>query len=254
MFNWFDLVRQAQTKAGLDALTQQFGLSGDQTQKAMAAFLPAFAMGLQHAAMTNDPGRFFQSMIGGGYQNFWQSAARSFSPQAQQQGRTLLDQIFGSDQVSRRVAHQAADYAGVSADTMQHMLPLMAGILAGSMSQWMTAQAQAMQGLASPAASPSADQATASQAAANQASANPWADLWAGWMKTAEPEKKAPSNPFEDMMAAFVPSPPTPEPPKPASSPSWDEMMAQGREMQSQYLASLQSIFEEAWKGESKKS
>ena len=249
MFNWFDLVRQAQTKAGLDALTQQFHLSGDQTQKALAAFLPAFAMGLQHAAMTNDPGRFFQSMMGGGYQNFWQSAARSFSPQAQQQGRTLLDQIFGSDQVSRRVAHQAADYAGVSADTMQQMLPLMAGILAGSMSQWMTAQAQAMQGLASPAASPNAGQVTA-----NQAVANPWADLWAGWMKAAQPETKAASNPFEDMMAAFLPPPPAPEPPKPASSPSWDEMMQQGREMQSHYLASLQSIFEEAWKAEPKKS
>ena len=244
MFNWFDLVQQAQTKAGLDALTRQFHLSSDQTQKAMAAFLPAFAMGLQHAAMTNDPARFVQSMMGGGYQNIWQAAARSFSPQAQQQGRTLLDQIFGSDQVSRRVAHQAADYAGVSADTMQQMLPLMAGILAGSMSQWMTAQAQAMQGLAAPAGNANA---------AGQPAANPWADLWAGWMKTAEPEKKAPSNPFEEMMAAFVPPPPAPEPPKPAS-PSWDEMMEQGREMQSQYLASLQSIFQEAWKSEPKKS
>ena len=38
MFNWFDLVRQAQTSAGLDALAQQFHLAGDQTQKAMAAF------------------------------------------------------------------------------------------------------------------------------------------------------------------------------------------------------------------------
>ena len=245
MFNWFDLMQQAQTKAGLDALTRQFHLSGDQPQRAMQAFLPAFAMALQHAAMTNDPSRFFQSMMGGGYQNFWQSASRAFSPQAQQQGRTLLDQIFGSDQVSRRVAHQAADYAGVSADTMQQMLPLMAGILAGGMSQWMTAQAQAMQGLAPPA--------EAGRAAANPSAANPWTELWAGWMKTAEPEK-APSNPFEDMMAAFVPPPPAPEPPKPASSPSWDEMMAQGREMQSQYLASLQSIFEEAWKGEPRKS
>jgi hypothetical protein len=151
MFNWFDLVQQAQTRAGLDALTSQFHLSGDQTRKAMAAFLPAFAMGLQHAAMTGDPARFVGSMMGGGSQNLWQAAARSFSPQAQQQGRTLLDQIFGSDQVSRRVAHQAADYAGISADTMQQMLPLMAGILAGSMSQWMTAQAQAVGGLAAPA-------------------------------------------------------------------------------------------------------
>ena len=248
MFNWFDLVQQAQTKAGLDALTRQFHLSGDQTQKAMAAFLPAFAMGLQHAALTNDPGRFLQSMMGGGYQNFWQAAARSFSPQAQQQGRTLLDQIFGSDQVSRRVAHQAADYAGVSADTMQQMLPLMAGILAGSMSQWMTAQAQAMQGLATPAGNANA---------ASQPAANPWADLWAGWMKAASPpEKKTASTPFDDMMAAFMPPAPEPSPsakPEPPASPSWDEMMEQGREMQSQYLASLQSIFQEAWKGEPKK-
>jgi hypothetical protein len=252
MFNWFDLVQQAQTKAGLDALTRQFHLSGDQTQKAMAAFLPAFAMGLQHAALTNDPGRFLQSMMGGGYQNFWQAAARSFSPQAQQQGRTLLDQIFGSDQVSRRVAHQAADYAGVSADTMQQMLPLMAGILAGSMSQWMTAQAQAMQNF-----TPQQSQPAAGTGGAGTATANPWAELWSGWMKAASPpEKKTASTPFDDMMAAFMPPAPEPSPsakPEPPASPSWDEMMEQGREMQSQYLASLQSIFEEAWKTEPKK-
>ena len=109
------------------------------------------------------------------------------------------------------------------------------------------AVAQAMQGLASPAANPhgvqaGANQPTDNQAVANKGMANPWAELWTGWMKAAEPEK-APSHPFEDMMAAFLPPPPAPEPPKPPASPSWDEMMEQGREMQSQYLASLQSIF-----------
>ena len=49
MFNWFDLMRQAQASAALDALARQFNLSGDQTQRTMAAFMPAFAMGLQHA-------------------------------------------------------------------------------------------------------------------------------------------------------------------------------------------------------------
>ena len=43
MFNWFDLMRHAQTSAALASLAQQFNLSGDQTQKTMAAFMPAFA-------------------------------------------------------------------------------------------------------------------------------------------------------------------------------------------------------------------
>src|SRR3712207_5271411 len=125
MFNWFDLMRQAQTHAALDALARQFGLSGDQPQTTMAAFMPAFAMGLQHAMTSSDPARLMQSMMGGAYRNFWQGAGVSFTPQAQQQGRQLLDQIFGSDEVSRRVAHQAAHYAGINADTMQQILPLL---------------------------------------------------------------------------------------------------------------------------------
>ena len=241
MFNWFDLMRQAQTSAALDALARQFHLSGDQPQRTMAAFMPAFAMGLQQAMSSNDPARLLQLMTSGAYQNFWQAAGNPFTPQAQQEGRKLLDQIFGSDEVSRRVAHQAAGYAGISADTMQQLLPVLAGILAGGTSQWMMAHAQAF-------AAPKEPQPT------QAGTANPWADLWAGWMKAASPEKK-PANPFEEMFAGFFQMPPPPEPPKPEpqSSSSLDGLMEKGREMQMQYLASLQSIFTDAWKGGSNK-
>ncbi|MBF9195519.1 DUF937 domain-containing protein [Microvirga terrestris] len=239
MFNWFDLMRQAQTSAALDALARQFNLSGDQPQRTMAAFMPAFAMGLQHAMASSDPTRVLQSMMGGAYQNFWQAAGNPFTPQAQQEGRQLLDQLFGSDEVSRRVAHQAASYAGINADTMQQLLPVLAGILAGGTSQWMMAQTQAFQNFANTKDSQQAPPA-----------ANPWADLWTNWMKTASPEKK-PANPFEEMLAGFFQMPPPAEPPKPepepqSSSTPLDAMMEKGREMQMQYLASLQSIFTDA--------
>jgi hypothetical protein len=253
MFNWFDLMRQAQASAALASLAQQFNLSGDQTQKTMAAFMPAFAMGLQHATASSDPSRLFQSMMSGAYQNFWQAAGNPFTPQAQQEGRRLLDQLFGSDEVSRRVAHQAADYAGISTETMQQLLPVLAGVMAGGMAHWMTAHAQAIQSLA-----PSKDSAKDKPSSA----ANPWADLWAGWMTATAPEKKH-ANPFEEMMASVlqmqIPQAPKEEPkqaPKeePRPSPSFDEMMEKGREMQLQYLASLQSIFSDAWKTDSSKS
>jgi len=243
MFNWFDLMRQAQTQAGFEALTRQFQLSGDQQQRAMAAFMPAFVMGLQHAMATQDPNRFLQSLMSGGYQNFWQMAGRSFSPQAQQEGRHLLDQLFGSDEVSRRVAHQAADFAGIGVETMQQILPLYAGLLAGGLSRLMTTQSQAIQTF------------TPSGAAEKprQESANPWAELWSGWMKVPEPEKKPASNPFLDMMSGFLqmPAPEKPQGTEPSSS--WGEMMEKGREMQMQYLTSLQSTLEEAWGTRSKK-
>ncbi|MBM6578917.1 DUF937 domain-containing protein [Microvirga sp. BT689] len=247
MFNWFDLMRQAQTSAALDALARQFHLSGDQPQRTMAAFMPAFAMGLQHAMASSDPTRVLQSMMGGAYQNFWQAAGNPFTPQAQQEGRQLLDQLFGSDEVSRRVAHQAASYAGINADTMQQLLPVLAGILAGGTSQWMMAHTQVFQNLAN---SKDSQQATPA--------ANPWADLWTNWMKAASPEKK-PANPFEEMFAGFFQMPPPAEPPTPepqiqAPMSSLDEMMEKGREMQMQYLTSLQSIFTDAGKTDSDKA
>lgn len=246
MFNWFDLMRQIQGSASFDAVARQFHLSSDQSQRVVAAFLPAFILGLQHAATPNDPSRFFPSMMSEAYRNFWQMTGQTFSSQAQREGRKLLDQLFGSDEVSRRVAHQAADYAGVSADTMQQILPLLAGIMAGGMAHWMTAQAQAFQSFASP---PGGDERS-------QPAANPWAALWTDWMKAAAPAKEPAANPFNEMMARFLQAATPPQPPpqqESQPSPPWGEMMDRGREMQAQYLASLQSIFEDAWKIDKKR-
>jgi hypothetical protein len=245
MFNWFDLMRQAQTQAGFEALARQFQLSGDQQQRAMAALMPAFAMGLQHAMTSNDPNRFLQSLMAGGYQNFWQMAGRTFSVQAQQEGRRLLDQLFGSDEASRRVAHQAADFAGIGVETMQQILPLYAGILAGGLSQWMAAQSKAVQTFSSSGAAKTPKQEVT----------NPWVELWSTWLKAPEPEKQPAANPFQEIMAGFLqkPEPEKPQEPAPPSSSTWGEMMEKGREMQMQYLTSLQSILEDAWGTGSKK-
>jgi hypothetical protein len=244
MLNWFDLIRQAQGNAGFDALSRQFNLSGDQQQKAMAAFMPAFMMGLQHAMTSPDAGRFLQSLMSGGYQTFWQTPGPSFFPQAQKEGHILLDQLFGSDEASRRVAQQAAAYAGVGVDTMQQILPLLAGIYAGGVAQWMKAHSHMAQPF------------TAPEEKAQAAPANPWAELWEGWMKPTAAEQKAPANPFQDVMTAFLQMAPGEKPPEPAQEPSapWHDMMEKGHEMQMQYLTSLQTILENAWKVDSKKA
>lgn len=241
MFNWFDLMQQAQESAGFGTLTRQFHLSDDQSRKAMAAFLPAFAMGLQRAADPNDPSRAFQTMMSEASRTFWQAAGQSFSTQAQQEGRKLLDHLFGSDETSLRIAHQTADFVGFSVDLMQQMMPIMAGIMAGSMYQWMNSQAQSFQGLTKQ------DSGTAPKEGANA----PWSEFWDAWLKALSPTAKAAPNPFEEAMAAFFQPLGFARPAKQDSAQpwlAWEQMMAAGQEMQHQYLASLQSIFQDTTK------
>jgi hypothetical protein len=217
-------------------------------------------MGLQRQASNpNAMEQFFQLMSAGHYPNFFESAAQAFTPQARQEGSTVLNQLFGSDEVSRRVAQQAATFSGVGADILQQMLPLMAGIFAG--------------GLATAARSSGFGQAFAPEPKAppspGQTGLGAWADLWGGFFANAARPTSTPQNPapgsFDEMMASFLAAQrgaaPEPmrasEPQKPETAnplETWGQMMEQGREMQQQHLASLQSIFENVWGGANKET
>jgi hypothetical protein len=248
MMSWFDLMRQAQGSPDLDTLARQFNLSTEQAQKAMAAFLPAFAMGMRQTAELNDPMQVLRGLPASPFAEFWNQTTRAFTPQAQQAGKLVLDQMFGSDDVTRRVAHQAANFARVGLETMQQMLPLMAGIFAGGLHKWMTSQG-VMAGMTGKAAPPPPPPN--------------WADLWGNWLRSGSrpAAQKSAATPFEVMMAPFLnPSSSAGSSAKsepaasetaasepPPSAEAWEQMMGAGREMQKQYLASLQSIFDSAW-------
>ncbi len=261
MFNWFDLMRQAQGGAAFDNLARQFGLSPEQVQRATAALLPAFAMGLQRTA-TNPSAmeQFFKLMSAGPYPNFFQSSAQAFTPQARQDGATVLNQLFGSDEVSHRVAQQAAAVSGVGVEILQQMLPLMAGIFAGGLAQVTRSSPMAAAFTADPK-QPSSP---------GQTGLGAWADLWSGFLGEGAKPASTPHNPtpgsFDEMMASFLAAQRSPlaqsnEPPKPeapaADTPklearsgleAWGQMLESGREMQQQHLASLQSIFDSMWR------
>lgn len=250
MINWFDLMRQAQGGAGIENFARQFGLSPQQASAAVGALMPAFAMGL-HRAATNPTtmAHLFHAMARGPFPAFWDSAAQAFTSQARSEGEDFLDQIFGSDEVSRRVAHQAAAFSGVGVDILQQMLPLLAGIAAGGLTRMAMGQGAILAGLA------------ATPQPSGQTGASAWADLWGRWMGIArptEPQPQAAANPYEEMMTSFLkgvaPQPrkaPEPEPAPEEEKASaggpfeaWGQMMDKGHEMQRQYLASLQTIFD----------
>ena len=143
----FDIFAQAQNGSGMQALAQQFGLSQQQAQAAVEALLPAFSQGLQRN--TADPyglGAFMTAMASGQHAKYFEDATRAFSPQGINEGNGILGHLFGSKDLSRAVAAQAAQATGLSQQVLQQMLPAMASMMMGGLFKQTTNQMQAAGG------------------------------------------------------------------------------------------------------------
>jgi hypothetical protein len=240
-------------------MARQFGLAPEQVQRAVAALLPAFALGLQRQAMNPTAmTQLFQTMMTGHYANFFESATQAFTAEGRREGQAIVDRLFGSDEVTRQVARQAAQVSGVGTEVLNQLLPLVAAILAGGMFKVMKSQGAMFGSMMS-----------AWQNPAQAQGGNPWAALWDQWASAARAGEvpksgsdqggPAAANPFEAMMASFLG--PAAEPraeEKPAARPAsdeaaaspieaWGQMIEKGQEMQRQHLESLQAIFDSAW-------
>ncbi|TIU15891.1 MAG: DUF937 domain-containing protein, partial [Mesorhizobium sp.] len=140
----FDILAQAQNGNGMQALAQQFGLSQQQTLSAVEALLPAFSQGLKRN--TSDPyglGAFMTAMASGQHAKYFEDASRAFSPQGVDEGNGILGHLFGSKELSRAVASQAAQASGVSQQVLQLMLPAVASMMMGGLFKQTTNQMQA---------------------------------------------------------------------------------------------------------------
>ncbi|TIQ38027.1 MAG: DUF937 domain-containing protein [Mesorhizobium sp.] len=143
----FDMFSQAQNGAGMQALAQQYGLSMQQTQAAVQALLPAFSQGLQRN--TADPygmGAFMTAMASGQHAKYFEDATRAFTPQGIDEGNGILGHLFGSKDLSRAVAAQAAQATGLSQQVLQQMLPAMASMMMGGLFKQTNNQMQAAGG------------------------------------------------------------------------------------------------------------
>lgn len=144
MLNLFDMLANAQNGNGVDALARQFGLSQQQAQAAVQALLPAFSQGLKRN--TADPygvGAFLSALSSGQHANYFDDAATAASPQGMAAGNDVLGQLFGSKDLSRAVAAQAAQATGIGQQVLQQMLPAIAAMIMGGLFKQSTNQMQA---------------------------------------------------------------------------------------------------------------
>lgn len=134
MLSLFDMLAQSSQGHGIEALARQFGLSQPQTLSALEALLPAFSQGLKRNV--SDPygvAGFMNAMASGSHAKYFEDFSRAFTPAGKAEGDDVLGQIFGSRELSRAVAAQAARATGISQDIFRQMLPGLAAVIMGGL-------------------------------------------------------------------------------------------------------------------------
>lgn len=131
--NVTDILAQS---GGLSSIARELGVSDAQAASGAEALLPSILGGFKKQAQAQPTGldglgSLLGSLGGGGLLD------DVLSPQPTNVGRgnDVLGQIFGSKDVSRAVAQNAAQQSGLSPDLLKQMLPMLAMAVGGFMAK-----------------------------------------------------------------------------------------------------------------------
>jgi hypothetical protein len=143
--NILETILSAQNGAAVRQMGQQVGLGEDQTMSALSALVPALAGGFQRNMQSSGGLESLLGALTGGQHARYVEDPSSLAG-ATADGNGILGHILGSKDVSRQVATRAAAQTGIDPAILKQMLPLVAAMMMGSMSQ---GQASAAPGTAS---------------------------------------------------------------------------------------------------------
>ena len=139
--NIMNAILGAQDGQAVGTLSQQFGLSQDQTVSALGALLPALAGGLQrNVSSQGGVEQLMSALTSGQHGRYLDEAGMLGSPNTVNDGNAILGHILGSRDVSRAVATNAASATGIGPDVLKKMLPVVATLAMGALAKQAAAQ------------------------------------------------------------------------------------------------------------------
>ncbi|WP_194955264.1 DUF937 domain-containing protein [Sphingopyxis solisilvae] len=129
--NLTDILAQA---GGIESMAKDLGIPPAMAKQGAEALLPAILGGFKKQAQSGGIeglGGLLGQLGGGGLLD----AVLGSQPTPVSQGNDVLGQIFGTKDVSRTVAVQAAAQTGLDAGLLKKMLPILAMMVAGYMAK-----------------------------------------------------------------------------------------------------------------------
>lgn len=262
MMNLMEIMQAAQGGHAMENLARQFNISTEQAQAAVGAVLPAMSMGLQRQAESaNMMSQFLGALASGQHAQAFENQDKDgdgVPDYLQQQGNNVLGMLFGSKDVSRAVAGQAAQFAGVSDQLIRSMLPVIASMVMGGLFKGMNNQG--FGGLLGQIASGMMPGAGGAQAGGGSL-ADMLGKMMGGSGMGSAPTGSAqqPSNPFGglfgNVLGSMFPGPARPQPqaqstpapanPMQAGIEALQDMFRTGQQVQQAQVSGLQQIFDQ---------
>jgi hypothetical protein len=136
MMDLLEQLLNAQSGGTTQQLSQQFGLSDSQVTSALSALVPALAAGFQNNMSSPQGLDSLMAALGGGqHQQYVDDLGTLGQSGTTADGNGILGHIFGSKDVSRQVASNAAAQTGIGESVLKSMLPVVAAMMMGQMSK-----------------------------------------------------------------------------------------------------------------------
>ena len=134
--NLLDTILNAGGGTVVQNMSKSLGLGEAQTQSALGQLLPAVARAIGNNGSSSDG---FSSLLGaldkGNHQRYLDHPELLDQTDTVNDGNNILGHLFGSKDVSRNLATRASANTGVGADILKKMLPLVASVAMGALSQ-----------------------------------------------------------------------------------------------------------------------
>lgn len=131
-----DLLKASGGNDSLGQLAKTVGLGSGDTENLVKTLAPALMRGMQkNTADDSGLAGLRQALQTGGHDRYIDRPELLASEETRADGNNILGHIFGSKDVSRNVAANAAEKSGIDASLIKKALPLIAGLAMGSLSK-----------------------------------------------------------------------------------------------------------------------
>lgn len=131
-----EMLMNAAGGGAVQKVGQRFGLSQEQTGSALSQLVPALMAGLQqNSSQEGGMEALLGALNRGNHAQYLDSPEMLEQEATTEDGNSILGHIFGSKDVSRAVAGQAAEQTGIGADILKKMLPVVATMVMGGLSK-----------------------------------------------------------------------------------------------------------------------
>ena len=134
--NLLDLLKETGGEQSVGQLASRLNLGSSETKSIIDAVAPALMRSLQKGSgSASGLASLTKALESGNHARYIDRPEELLSDNAVNDGNKILGHLFGSKDVSRNVAANAAEQSGVDASLVKKALPLLAGLAMGALNK-----------------------------------------------------------------------------------------------------------------------